>query len=403
MKVALLTQYYPPEMGAPQARLSYLARRLAERGHEAIVLTAMPHYPHGKVFPGYGGLFRQEEQGDVRVLRTYVYAATGIGAARMLNYASFAVSSVIIGAPRLPRLDYLITECPPLFLGPSGYLACRFKRARWIFNVSDLWVDSALRLGALHEGVMVRMARAVERFCYGKAWCVTGQSREILEGIAASRPGTVTYHLPNGVVTEAFSPSFRRQEIRDRLAGDASVVAIYAGLHGYAQGLSQVLEAAAQLRDLDCLRIVLVGEGPEKKMLIDRARAAGLVNVGFLDPVAREEVPSLLASADIALVPLKDRLFGAVPSKIYEAMASGLPIVLAAEGEAADIVRDSQAGIAVEPGDAEGMAGALRRLALDRDDRQRLGQAGVNAAKTRFDRVAVTDAFVTYLEQNLTT
>ncbi|MBN1628629.1 MAG: glycosyltransferase family 4 protein [Thermoleophilia bacterium] len=401
MRIGILTQYYPPEMGAPQARLSYLARRLRERGHEVVVLTAMPHYPRGRVFPGYGGLRRQEELEGVRVTRTYVYAATGVGAARLLNYTSFAASSLFLGTPTLPRLDYLVTECPPLFVGPSGYLISRFRRARWIFNVSDLWVDSALRLGVLHEGLTLRAARAVERFCYRKAWCITGQSQEILQSVSAGSPGAMTYHLPNAVVTEAFSPTFRSTEIRERLASGASAIAVYAGLHGYAQGLDQVLDAAQKLSDLNELRLVLVGDGPEKKTLMARADAAHLSNVTFLDAVAREEVPAILASADIALVPLKKSLFGAVPSKIYEAMASGIPVVLSAEGEAAEIVRDSGAGVSVRPGDSDALAEVLRRLTLDPDYRCRLGDAGVGAAKTRFNRVVITDAFIDYLEQVL--
>jgi colanic acid biosynthesis glycosyl transferase WcaI len=402
MRVGLLTQYYPPEMGAPQARLSFIAQRLTERGHEVIVLTAMPNYPQGRVFTGYGGVFRHDEVDGVRVVRTYVYAATGIGVARMFNYLSFTVSSAIIGTFKLPRLDYLLTECPPLFLGFSGYVLSRFKGARWIFNVSDLWVDSAVRLGALREGRTLRIAKALERFCYRKAWRVTGQSREIIRGIQANRAETRTYHLSNGVVTESFSPALRSPEVRRELAEDSSVIAIYAGLHGYAQGLGQVLQAAARTKELEKLRIVLIGEGPEKPALLEQAKAAGLTNVSFRDPVAREAVPALLASADIAIVPLKETLFGAVPSKIYEAMASGLPIVLAAAGEAADIVNESQAGIVVPPGDAQALAKALRKLTMDASLRRQMGEAGVNAAKTRFDRRVITDEFIDYLEEQHT-
>ena len=399
MRVGILTQYYPPEMGAPQARLSNLAGHFVERGHQVHVLTAMPNYPQGRIYPGYGGLIRRERFGDVSVVRSYVYPATGLGSKRLLNYFSFAISSALVGAFTLPRLDYLITESPPLFLGISGYLLSRLKRARWIFNVSDLWLDSAVQMGALREGLTLRVARLLEDFCYRKAWCVTGQSKEILTMIGRDHPHVRVYHLSNGVASDVFRPDIGSDKIRAQLASGRATVALYAGLHGYAQGLGHVLKAAARLRDFQDLSIVLIGEGPERQALVDRARSEGLDNVRFLEPAPREQMPALLASADIALVPLKERLFGAVPSKLYEAMGAGVPVVLMTGGEAESIVREASAGIVVPPGDVEALASAIRRLASDPEERRAMGARGREAAVARFDRKAIADAFIDYLEK----
>jgi len=214
MRLGILTQYYPPEMGAPQARLSNLASHFVERGHKVYVLTAMPNYPQGRIYPGYGGLIRRERSGDASIVRSYVYPATGLGSRRLLNYFSFAVSSALVGAFTLPRLDYLITESPPLFLGISGYLLSRLKRARWIFNVSDLWLDSAVQMGAIGEGFTLRMARSLETFCYREAWCVTGQSKEILAKIGRDCPQATLYHLSNGVASDVFRPDAGSGEAR---------------------------------------------------------------------------------------------------------------------------------------------------------------------------------------------
>jgi glycosyltransferase involved in cell wall biosynthesis len=396
MKVAILTQYYPPEIGAPQARLSELANHFLRHGHEVFILTAMPNYPIGRFYPGYGGYFRKESAGGVSILRTIIYPTQSVSFfPRLLNYFSFVLSSLIFGTLFLPRLDCLITESPPLFLGISGFVLSRLKKARWIFNVSDLWPESALRLGAVRRGLALRLSYALEAFCYRRSWLVTGQSQEIVQDINRRFPKVRTYHLPNGVDTELFNPNKSSLEARLRLAKDTECIAIYAGLHGIAQGLGQILEVAQKLQNLTELRIIFVGDGPEKKSLIERSCSLGLNNVIFLDPVPKEEIPALLASADIALVTLKSALPGAVPSKIYEAMASGLAIILAAEGEAADIVRESQAGIVVTPGDIDSFARVLRGLVSDKRRRSQLKENGRKAV-LRFNREKIFLEFINF-------
>ena len=403
MKIGILTQYYPPEMGAPQARLSHLAGQLVRRGHEVVVLTAMPNYPRGRVFPGYGGLRRKEERDGVKVLRCGLYPSVSVGMApRLASYFSFVFSSLLVGAFGLPKLDYLLTESPPLFLGHFRYLLARRTGARWIFNVSDLWLESAVALGAVSEGPGLMALRRLESFFYRKAWLVTGQSREILKIIQDRFPAVPVYHLSNGVDTQLFRPDRRSAEARARLSNGRGApngcVAMYAGLHGIAQGLDQILEAASQLADLPSLEIALVGDGPVKGSLQARSRELGLKNVRFLDALPREEMPALVASADLALVPLKMSLPGSVPSKIYEAMGAGVPIVLVAGGEAADIVDRSHAGVSVRPGDVAGLAAAIRGLAADPASRGRLGTAGRAAAERDFDRVGIADRFIAHLE-----
>jgi colanic acid biosynthesis glycosyl transferase WcaI len=401
VKIVLLTQYYPPEMGAAQARLSELVARFVARGHEVVILTAMPNYPQGRIYSGYGGLFHREIRDGVSVLRTYIYPSKSVGMVRRLaNYFSFVLSSLVVGAIVLPRADYLIVESPPLFLGISGYALSRLKRARWIFNVSDLWPESAVHLGVIREGLLLQLANALEAFCYRKAWLVTGQSKEILENIHQRFVRVPTYHLSGGVDTKKFGAEHRSPHTHQELAHGHTCIAIYAGLHGIAQGLDQVLEAAAQLQDLKELGIVFVGDGPEKKRLVAQAQALGLTNVHFLDAYPRKAMPELISSADIALVPLKLRLPGAVPSKLYEAMGAGLPVILIAQGEAAEIVHETQSGVIVSPGDVDALALALRDLMENVDKRICMGVRGRQAAVARFDRQRIADAFIDFLEEH---
>jgi len=403
VRVTILTQYYPPEIGAPQARLSELARALVRRGHEVTVLTAMPSYPVGKIYPGYGGLVRRERRDGVEVIRTAVFPtqrADFLG--RLANYFSFACSASIAGTFLLRRCDYLIVESPPLFLGITGLWLSWRTRAAMVFNVSDLWPETAVRLGVVRAGSLGhRLAAWLEGLCYRHAAVVSGQTRTIVQSIAERFPRCRTYHFSNGVNTRAFHPERRTAAARATLGGDGTgtCVALYAGLHGLAQGLDQVLDAADTLRTDPRLRLVMVGDGPAKGRLMEHAQARGLSNVRFLNPLPSAAVPPLVAAADILVVPLATHIPGATPSKLYEAMASGRPVVLVAGGEPAAFVREHRVGIVVSPGDGAGLVEALRTLSADAALREELGTNGRQTAERLFDKVDIDNAFIEYLEQ----
>lgn len=388
-------------MGAPQARLSELAKRFVARGHEVTVVTAMPNYPTGKIHAGYGGLLRREEHYGARVIRTFIYPTQRADFLhRLSNYFSFVFSSAFFGTFLLGRTDFIIVESPPLFLGLAGYWLSRLKRARLIFNVSDLWPDSVVRLGKLREGSRGhRCSLWLEKFCYGKAWLVSGQSAGILQDIRRRFPSMRQFHLSNGVDPKAFNQSHRSEQLRQELGKGRSCLAIYAGLHGLAQGLDQILAAADRLRDLSELAIILVGDGPEKEDLQRQAIAMQLPNVQFLPARPRGEMAALAASADIALVTLKMHLPGAVPSKIYEAMGVGVPVLLVADGEPAEIIRRTECGLVTPMNDAAALAEALRKLVADPALRRTCGENGRRAAETEFNRDIIVSRFIDYLEK----
>ncbi len=404
MRVTILTQYYPPEIGAPQARLSELASALVRRGHDVTVLTAMPSYPVGKIYPGYSGLVRRERRDGAQIIRTAVFPtqrADFLG--RLANYFSFACSAGIAGTFLLRRCDYLIVESPPLFLGLTGLWLSWRTRAAMVFNVSDLWPETAVRLGVVRAGsVGHRLAAWLEGLCYRRAAVVSGQTKTIVQSIAERFPQCCTYHFSNGVNTRSFHPERRTAAARATLGADGAgtCVALYAGLHGLAQGLDQVLDAADTLRTDPGLRLVLVGDGPAKEKLMQQAQTRALSNVRFLDPLPSGQVPPLVAAADILVVPLATHIPGATPSKLYEAMASGRPVVLVAGGEPAAFVREHRVGIVVAPGDARGLVDALRTLSTDAALRQELGSNGRRTVEQLFDKVDIDNAFIEYLEHN---
>lgn len=403
MKLTILTQYYPPEIGAPQARLSNLAQHFVAQGHQVAVLTAMPNYPTGRIQKGYGGLFRRERFGSVDVLRTFIYPTQKSDFIHRLgNYFSFVVSSSVYGSFALREADYLMVESPPLFLGLAGFWLSRLKHARLIFNVSDLWPESVANLGVVdRQGMAFRMSERLEGFCYKHAWLITGQSRTIISEIERRYPQLRTFHLSNGVDMERFEANQVRQQARAELSSNGDFVVVYAGLHGLAQGLEQVLKAAAVARAQDGFRFVLIGDGPEKQMLLAQARSQNLKHVRFFDPRPACEIPGFLTAADAVLVTLKGRITGAVPSKLYEAMACGRPVILVAQGEAAEIVKRHEAGIVVEPGDTEALAGAFTLLRDNPELRFRMGANGREAVKVHFNRALIASRFINHLESSL--
>lgn len=404
MKLTILTQYYPPELGAPQRRLSELSQRMIDAGHDVTVLTAMPNYPKGKIFEGYGGISQRDEIDGVEIIRSFIYPTQKASMIhRLSNYFSFVVSSAVVGTARMPKTDYLMVESPPLFLGMSAVWLNTIKRSQLIFNVSDLWPESAVRLGVVREGSRThKLATWLEEFLYKRADIVTGQSRSILSDITDRFPDKKTFRLSNGTDVNKFGADKATAEAIQRLKPNGETVIIYAGLHGIAQGLDQAVQAAEQLRDREDIRFVLVGDGPEKQDLIRMANDRNLDNIAFFDPVEAHEIPPLLASADMILVPLKMYIPGAVPSKIYEAMASQKPVIVVAEGEPADIVTRNNTGVALAPGDIDGLVAAVVKLAEDDALRTEYAQNGRETVEEHFNRDKIVADFITFLEENLT-
>ena len=399
MRFTILTQYYPPEIGAPQTRLSELAKHLSACGYDVTVLTAMPNYPSGRIHPGYRGLLRKESLSGIRVIRTFIYPAQSARIIpRMMNYLSFVVSSSFFGGFMLDAPDFLMVESPPLFLGIAGLWLRWLKNSKLIFNVSDLWPDSAVELGIVRKGgIVARIAYWLEKICYQGAWLITGQSKSIVENIRTRFPGRPVFHLSNGVDTTVFGPDRRTDMARTVLGPDGQFVTVYAGLHGHAQGLSQVLQAARALASDARFRFVLVGDGPEKQRLQMMANEMSLVNIRFLDSRPHAELPGILAAADVILVPLVGQITGAVPSKIYEAMASGRPLVVIASGEPAEMVSEYNAGLTVAPNDIEGLVDALRNLRENGQLAKSFGENGRSAAVKHFDRKDILERFTKFL------
>lgn len=404
MKLLILTQYYPPEIGAPQNRLHELALRLKAAGMEIDVLTALPNYPRMEIMKGYeNGNKRIEEIDGISVHRTWIYVSKSKGIiSRLLIYFSFVWSSYRKGR-KMKNYDYLLVESPPLFLGYSAMALSKKLNAKLIFNVSDLWPESAEKLGIITNKIALNLAYKLEAKCYTKAHLITGQTQGIVDDIRTRFPNKKVYWLPNGVDVSFYNPSqIQPGNFRERNGfSQEEILFFYGGIIGHAQGLEVILNAANLLRDSSSIQFIIQGSGPEKETLIALKQTLNLTNVHFLEPVSKIEMPSILKSIDVALVPLKNLpLFqGAIPSKVFEALAMEIPLLLGVDGEARNhFIEKGKAGLFFQPENIDDLAKQALFLAENSLERLEMGKNARRYVTENFDRNKIANDFMRQLE-----
>jgi glycosyltransferase involved in cell wall biosynthesis len=398
VRVTFLTHYYPPEVGAPQARISGVAHQLSRDGIEVTVHTCFPHYPDGAIRAPYRNRpWQIEEEGGVRVVRSFVYPAPNRGFARRLaDHASFAASA-LAAAPATGPADAVVVETPPLFLAGAAIGYARLKRASLVVHVADLWPDSAVELGALRRPGMIAAARRLERACYRSAAAIVCPTAGI-EAALAARPeaSSKVRRIWPSVDIDRFAGI---SELEGEPSGRPFRL-LYAGTLGMAQGVDVLIDAAAQLEGREGIEVVIAGGGAEEPELRRRLGERGPANVRMVGAVPHEDVPALLAESDAAVVLLRDRpLFrGALPTKVLEAMSAARPVVLSAAGEAAELIERADCGVVVPPERPDRLAAAIAELARDRSRARRLGAAGREAAEG-FSRVAAAEQWRRVLQE----
>jgi glycosyltransferase involved in cell wall biosynthesis len=391
MRILVVSHYFPPEVGAPQVRLSTLARTWAADGDTVTVLTGMPNYPTGVVSPPYRGAIRRLERRDgYRVVRTWLYAVPNTGIARRtLGHLSFMISSVLLGCRVCGPADVVVVSSPTFFSIGSAWLLARVKRARFVIDVRDLWPAIFVQLGVLTNRKLIRLLERFELAAYSAADAVgvvsDGFRANLIDrGVPAGKVHTIR----NGVNLELFGRATSADPVmRARLgARDDDCLVLYAGTHGISQALPVLADAAARLVG-EPVHFAFVGEGAEKPLLRRKVEELGLRNVTFLPSVPHQEMPDLLAAADICLVPLRNvPLFSTfIPSKMFEYLAAEKAVVASVTGEAAQILSEAGA-VVVPPEDSAELAEAIAKLAANPERRRAMGQQGRSHVERFFDR-----------------
>jgi len=393
----ILTQYYPPEIGAPQIRLRCLVRELRRQNREVSVLTAMPNYPIGKIFEGYRNrLYCREQIDGVNVRRTWVYAGTGKAAwVRSLNYCSFAITClalVLFGT----RPDVIFLEAQPLPLGLVGLLAKWLRGIPYIYNVPDLQVDVARQLGFVRKRFVLALAARAESLFLRHAWKVSTVTHRFIEhfksrGIPAER---ITF-LPNGADTDFLKPSTPSREYVDEWQLSGKMAFVYVGTHAYYHGLDTLVQAAELLSADPRIVVIMVGDGPERERIRALAAQKGLKNIVF-GTVPYEGMNQLYSVAYAAVATLRNVPVakGMRLSKVFPALSCGVPVIYSGDGEAAELLTQHGCGLTTPPEQPVALAQAMRQLANDPQLRQRLGMNGRRLVENEFSWSSIVDRWL---------
>lgn len=397
-RISILTQYYPPETGAPQNRLHSLSKFIVKSGMEVTVITALPNYPKNEIFPSYRGKYSMREIIDeVLIFRTWIFVSASRGiVSRLLNYFSFVITS-FFKMLRLPKAEVILCESPPLFLGITAVLIAKLKGSKLVFNVSDLWPESAEKLNIISNRFLINLAYRLESWIYENAFLISGQTKGIVRNIQDRFPSKKVAWFPNGVDFDFFEEEYEAFSWRQELGIEADDFALlYAGIIGHAQGLDVILNAAESLQDLP-IQFLIVGDGPEKARLMTMASNKKLSKVIFQPNMKKSKMPSLINTCDAYIVPLKklDLFMGAIPSKLFEPLALGKPILLGVDGEARELfIEEGESGLYFEPENSEDLAKQIKALFNDRMLATRLGLQGQQYVKDNFDRNHIHERFL---------
>ena len=405
MKVLVFSHYYYPEGNAPASRMTALCAHWAEKGHDVEVITCAPNVPSGVVYEGYRNrLLQQEVLDGVRVTRVWSYLTANRGTVRrILNFVSYMIMAVFASWFRR-RPDIVIATSPQFFCGWAGLLAAkvRIRRVPFVLEIRDLWPDSIVAVGAMKNRHLLDLMYWLERRLYAGADHIVTVGDGYREDLCNKGvPAAGISVIPNGVDRDIFSPReatdvLRRYGIRERFT------CAYVGTIGMASGLDVAIEAAERLRDRgrDDIALLLVGDGAEREGLEGIAKQKKLGNLVFTGRLPKEAIPGVLAASDACLVHLRkvDLFTRVLPSKIFEMAAMKKPIILGVQGHAAKLVRDANAGICIEPENAEELVDAICSLASAPDTCLRFGQSGHDYVVQHYDRAVLADQYVDLLE-----
>ena len=406
MKILYVSQYFPPEMGAPAARAAELSKYWASSGHEVTVLTGFPNHPTGVVPPEYRRKFRhllfRERVADVEIVRTWLLPFPNRKAyERMLNYASFCFSAATSGL-LLRRPDVVIASSPQLLVGLSGWWLARCKRVPFVFEVRDLWPESLVAVGMGEDDALLhRVLSRIAGFLYRQAQHIVVVTPAFADHLVkkwnVSREKISV--VENGVETELFSPR-PSGSLREQLGAEHKFVISYIGTMGMAHGLETMLEAASALQhSFSEILFLLVGEGADKERIQEIARSRELANVHFVDQQPRQEIPAYICASDVCLVLLKrtDLFKTVIPTKMLEFMSCARPVILGVEGQAKAIVDEACAGICIEPENGADLAAAIVRLAENRGLGDELGRNGRRFIVRNYSRESTAKRYLEVL------
>jgi glycosyltransferase involved in cell wall biosynthesis len=399
MKIVYVSHYFSPEIGAPSARIYEMAQAWLEMGHQVEVITGFPNHPRGEIYPGYQSQkYTKEEMDGIVVHRVWTYITPNRGLIkRTLGHISLWFSALLFGAKHVKNPDVVIGTSPTLFCVMAARRLALRNKVPFVMEVRDLWPGIFIDLGVIKNLFIIKVLEQWELWMYRQAdkiVTVTDGFRENISerGIQADK----IFTIPNGADLVKFMPGDRSSPLANELNLEDKFVVLYLGAHSLSQGLDVVLNAVQALSDIDEIAFLFVGAGNKKAELMERAKREKIDNITFHPPISKDHVPSYYNLADICLVPLRDvPLFDTfIPSKMFEIMAMGKPIVASLRGEAARIMESSGGAIITAPEDSRAIAQAIKKLFDDSHSRELMGQNGRKFVEANYGRRSLASEYL---------
>ena len=410
MNILLIHQYYLEKEDGGGSRFNEMTKSWVKEGHKVTVLAGMVHYNTGKKEKKYKGKFYLKDQFDLNidVWRCHVSEAYNLNfLGRLWAYFSFVFSSVLVGLFKIKeKHDVIIVTSPPLFVGITAYVLSTFKRLPFIFEVRDLWPESAIDTGVLKNRVIIKFAYWFESFIYKKAKFINVltpafkkkliENKNIEESKLAYIPNAADFSLSNELLI-----TFDAIEFKEQLGLKDKFVITYVGAHGVANHLIQLIEAAELLQDTNVV-FQLIGSGMDKENLIHSVDMKKLNNVIFRSPVSKKEVFKYILASDMGASVLKnvDTFKTIYSNKTFDYMSCKKPILLGIDGVSRELVESANCGIYVEPENAQDYNDKIRAF-IELNQGSKLGENGYDYAKKHFDRSELALKYLSLIEKTV--
>ncbi len=410
MKILLLHQYFLEEDDSGGSRWNEMAKVWTDAGNEVVVLAGMIHANGAEKRPEYKGKhFLQKEQDKVTIWRCHVselYNKNFSG--RLWGYFSFMFSSLWAGLFKAKgKFDVVIVTSPPLFIGLSGYAISRWKRIPLVFEVRDLWPESAIDTGVLTNKWVIKISYWFEKFIYKKAKLINVLTPAFYKTLLTVKkvPEEKLIMIPNASdfsLSEELLQQFDRENFRKQMDLDGKFVITYVGAHGVANHLQQVLQAGKALKDTNVL-FLLIGQGMEKEKLKKMAAGLNVTNVRFINSVPKKEVFKYIIASEMGASILKktDAFKTVYSNKTFDYMSCKIPVLMAIDGVSRELVEKAECGIYVEPENIDEYNKSIRLYLNDFDRLKREGINGYNYAKEHFDRDVLAKKYIEDIKEKI--
>lgn len=403
MKIVIISHFFYPEIGAPSARLYEMSKVWADLGHEIHIVTCFPNHPTGVVPDKYKGkLYSFEVLNGLYIHRNYVYATPNKGfIKKTIGHISFMISSVVFSLSKIQEPDIILTSSPTFFSMFSGYIYSLLKKADFVLEIRDLWPAAMIDLGVMKKNIITDILEMLELYMYKKCKKLVMVTHSFKENVVRRGiPEDKVYVITNGVNEQIFYPRPKNNALIDKFGIYGKFIISYIGAHGLSQNLKTILYVAKELSFLNDIVFVFVGEGAEKDDLKIIAKKENIGNIMFLDSYPKEMMPDIYCISDISLIPLKNvEIFQTfIPSKIFELLACGIPIVASVNGESANLLKQSKASIVVEPDNVKQISLAIRHLYNNRVELVNMAKNGPYFVRKNYSRFKLANDYLQILD-----